>query len=148
MLIIFGCTLCTSCDAIRHYLGLYSMAERHKKAQAQAYLKICRDKRHPLHEKNGSVVYSPLKRGTEWIDKASRTISLCCNVVNIRTGRSWVPVNDDRSIQAIAIFGRECREWPREVVRLEIQILIEKIGLTGYLTVCQEMCKVRLGLYS
>ena len=132
---ILGCTRDTSCKAVRHYLGLDNMAVRHKKAQVQAYLKVSRDKKHPLHEKVGREVHSRLKRGTEWMNEASRTISLCCNVASIRTGPSWVTVNDDRFTQVIATLGRECREWPREAVNLEMQMLIEENGLTDYLTV-------------
>ena len=102
MRIILGCTRDTSCEAMRHYLGLDSMSERHKKAQVKAYLKVSRDKKHPLHNKVGREVQSRLKRGTEWMNEASRTISRCCNVANIRTGPSWVPVNDDQFTQVIA----------------------------------------------
>ena len=135
MRIILGCTRDTSCEAMRHYLGLDSMSERHKKAQVKAYLKVSRDKKHPLHNKVGREVHSRLKRGTEWMNEASRTISMCCNVANVRAGPSWVPVNDDRFTQVIATLGRECREWPREAVELEMQLLIEENGLTDYLTV-------------
>ena len=69
------------------------------------------------------------------MNEASKTISRCCNVANIRTGPSWVPVNYDRFTQVIATLGRECREWPREAVNLEMQLLIEENGLTDYLTV-------------
>ena len=48
------------------------------------------------------------------------------NVANIRTGPSWVPVNDDQFTQVIATLSRECREWPREAVEFEMQLLIEK----------------------
>ena len=118
MRIILGCTRDTSCEAMRHYLGFDSMAVRHKKAQVQAYLKVSRDKKHQLHEKVGREVHSRLKRGSEWMNEASRTISLCCTVANIRTGPSWVPVEDNRFTQVIATLGRECREWPREAVNL------------------------------
>ena len=69
------------------------------------------------------------------MNEASRTISLCCNVASIRTGPSLVTVNDDRLTQVIATLGRECREWPRETVNFETQMLIEENGLTVYLTV-------------
>ena len=44
-----------------------------KKAQVQAYLKVSGDVKHPLHEKVGIEVH-PLKRGTEWMNKATGII--------------------------------------------------------------------------
>ena len=68
MRIILGCTRDTSCETMPHYLGLDSMPERHKKAKVQAYLKVSRDEKHPLHDKVGRAVHSRLKRGTEWMN--------------------------------------------------------------------------------
>ena len=132
---ILGCTRDTSCEAMRHMLGLWSMPERHKLAQVKAYLKVSADSKHPLHEKVGRDTRSRLKRGTEWMNEASKTISQCCNVANIRTGPSWVPVEDEGFTQVIATFGRECREWPEEAVNLEIDSLIEENGLRDHLIV-------------
>ena len=53
--------------AMRHYLDLPTMKERHKMAQVQAYLRVSADETNPLHEKVGRVVTSRLKRGTEWM---------------------------------------------------------------------------------
>merc|ERR1712025_267042 len=78
----FSCTRDTSCEAMRHMLGLWSMPERHKLAQVKAYLKVSLDSKHPLHEKVGRDTRSRLKRGTEWMNEASKTISECCNVAN------------------------------------------------------------------
>ena len=135
MRIILGCTRDTSCEAMRHMLGLWTMPERHKLAQVKAYLKVSADPKHPLHEKVGRDTHSRLKRGTEWMNEASNTMSQCCNVANLRTGPSWVPVKDDNFIQVIATLGRECREWPEEAVNLEIDSLIEENGLRDHLTV-------------
>ena len=48
---ILGCTRDTSCEAMRHLLGLLSMPERNKKAQVQAYLKVSGDFKHPIMKK-------------------------------------------------------------------------------------------------
>ena len=85
---ILGCTRNTSCEAMRHLLDLLSMPERHKKAQVQAYLKVSADVNHPLHNKVGREVQSRLKRGTEWMNQASRTMSQCCDVRSIRRGET------------------------------------------------------------
>ena len=132
---ILGCTRDTSCEAMRHMLGLWSMPERHKLAQVKAYLKVSADTKHPLHGKVGRDTHSRLKRGTEWMNEASKTISQSCNVANIRTGPPWVPVEDDIFTQVIATLDRECREWPEEAVNLEIDSLIEENGLRDHLTV-------------
>ena len=132
---ILGCTRATSCEAMRHLLDLASMPERHKKAQVQAYLKVSADKGHPLHSKVGRVVQSRLKRGTEWMNQASKTIADCCDVNNVRRGATWLPVEDDSFVQVIATLGRECREWTEEAVNLEIDSLIEENGLADHLVV-------------
>ena len=69
------------------------------------------------------------------MNEASKTISQCCNVANIRTGPSWVPVEVEGFTQVIATLGRECREWPEEAVNLEIDSLIEENGLRDHLIV-------------
>ena len=48
---ILGWTRDTSCEAMRHWLGLLSMPERNKKAQVQAYLKVSGDFKHPIMKK-------------------------------------------------------------------------------------------------
>ena len=108
MRIILGCTRDTSCEAMRHLLGLLSMPERHKKAQVQAYLKVSADVNHPLHTKVGREVQSRLKRGTEWMNQASRTISQCCDVRSIRRGETWRPIEDENFTQA-----SHCDIWSR-----------------------------------
>ena len=132
---ILGCTRDTSCEAMRHLLDLLSMPERHKKAQVQAYLKVSADVNHPLHTKVGREVQSRLKRGTEWMNQASRTISQCCDVRSIRRGETWRPIEDENFTQVIATLGRECREWTEEAVNLEIDSLIEENNLTDHLIV-------------
>ena len=98
------------------------MHERHKKAQVQAYLKVSSDVNHPLHHKVGREVQSRLKRGTEWMNQASRTISQCCDVNSIRRGATWKPIEDESFTQVIVTLGRECREWTNEAVNLEIDL--------------------------
>ncbi|MCP4269468.1 MAG: hypothetical protein GY777_28515, partial [Candidatus Brocadiaceae bacterium] len=111
------------------------MPERHKKAQVQAYLKVSADVNHPLHSKVGREVHSRLKRGTEWMNQASRTISQCCDVRSIRRGETWKPIEDENFTQVIATLGRECREWTEEAVNLEIDSLIEENNLSDHLIV-------------
>ena len=50
---ILGCTRDTSAEAMRHILDLPCMEERHKLAQAKAYLRVCSDPKNPLHDKLG-----------------------------------------------------------------------------------------------
>ena len=88
MRIILGCTKDTSAAAMRHYLDLPTMKERHKMDQVQAYLRVSADETNPLHEKVGRVVTSRLKRGTEWMTQAANTISQCCDVDDIRSRKS------------------------------------------------------------
>ena len=47
---ILGCTRDTSAEAMRHILDLPCMDERHKLAQAKAYLRVCSDPQNPLHD--------------------------------------------------------------------------------------------------
>ena len=132
---ILGCVRATSCEAMRHLLDLPSMPERHKQSQVRAYLKVSADEKHPLHNKVGREVHSRLKRGTEWMNEASMTISKCCDVANIRRGATWVSVEDENFVQVVATLGRECREWTKEAVNLEIDSLIEENGLSDHLIV-------------
>ena len=127
---ILGCTRDTSAAAMRYVLGLPAMKERHKLAQVKAYLKVCADPQHPLHEKLGRQTTSRLKRGTEWMTQAVKTIEECgLSVEAIRKGKTWIQVAEgvrDRFTQVIATLGRECREWPEGATHAEIQALIEE----------------------
>ena len=58
MRIILGCTRDTSAAAMRHYLDLPTMKERHQMAQVQAYLRVSSDETNPLHEKVGRITTS------------------------------------------------------------------------------------------
>ena len=106
------------------------MKERHKLAQVKAYLKVCADPQHPLHDKLGRQTKSRLKVGTEWMTQAVQTIEECgLSVEAIRKGETWVRVAEgarDRYTQVIATLGRECREWPEGATHAEIQALIEE----------------------
>ncbi len=53
------------------------MLDRYKLAQVKAYLKVCADTKHPLHEKVGRQVRTRLKRGKEWMTQAAQTIEEC-----------------------------------------------------------------------
>ena len=88
---ILGCTRDTSAAAMRYVLGLPTMKERHKLAQVKAYLKVCADPQHPLHDKLGRQTRSRLKRGTEWMTQAVQTIEECgLSVEAIRKGKTWI----------------------------------------------------------
>ena len=77
-------------------------ARETQKGPAKAYLKVSGDRKHPLHEKVGRVTKTRIKRGSEWMTQAASTMSLCCDVAEIRTRHPWVPVKDVRFIQVIA----------------------------------------------
>lgn len=127
---ILGCTKDTSAAAMRYVLGFPTMKERHKLAQVKAYLKVCADPQHPLHEKLGRQTSTRLKRGTEWMTQAVQTIEECgLSVEAIRKGRTWIRLDEevrDRYTQVIATLGRECREWAEGATHAEIQTLIEE----------------------
>ena len=44
-------------------------------------------------------------------------------------------VEDENFVQVVATLGRECREWTKEAVNLEIDSLIEENGLSDHLIV-------------
>ena len=108
---ILGCTRATATDAMRHLLDLPSMAERHRLAQVKAYLTVCTDTEHPLHEKVGRQMTSRLKRGAEWMTEAASTVQESCQVGDIRRGEAWSKVDDptERFTTVVATLGRECR---------------------------------------
>ena len=115
---------------MRYVLGLPCMKERHKLAQVKAYLNVCADPQHPLHDKIGRQSNSRLKRGTEWMTQAVQTIEECgLSVEAIRQGETWIRLSDevkDSFTKVIDILGRECREWPEGATNAEIQSLIEE----------------------
>ena len=106
---ILGCTKDTSAAAMRYVLGLPSMKERHRLTQVKAYLKVCADPQHPLHDKIGRQTNSILKRGTEWMTQAVQTIEECgLTVEAIRRGKTWVQLADkvrDRYTQVMLHWG-------------------------------------------
>ena len=113
---------------MRHLPGLLSMPEPHKNAQVKAYLKFSGDVKHPLNEKLGKEVHSHRKRGTGWMNEASRTISKCCDVQQVSNGETWQSIDDDRFTQVIAILGCEYCELTKGAVNLAINSLIKKIA--------------------
>ena len=50
------------------------MNKCHKLEQVKAYLKVCADTKHPLHNKIGREINIRLKRGTVWMIQAVLTI--------------------------------------------------------------------------
>ena len=109
------------------------MADRHKLAQVKAFTRVSADIRNPLHEKIGRAVSTRLKRGTEWLTQASRTIESCTSVDSVRRGEAWKPINDETEsfTQVIATLGRECREWAPGATHAEIETLIEENSQPG-----------------
>ena len=77
---ILGCTKDTSAEAMRYALDLPPMEDRHKLAQVKAYTRVAADTSNPLHVKIGRTVTSRLKRGTERLTQASKTIESCTPV--------------------------------------------------------------------
>ena len=111
---ILGCTKDTSAEAMRHLLDFATMAEFHKLAQVDAFLKVAADTKHPLHDKVGNRPDSRLKRGSEWMTEATHTIESCgISIECIRRGTPWVYFIDyiEQYTKVIATLGRECREW-------------------------------------
>ena len=106
---------------MRHLPGLLSMPEPHKNAQVKAYLKFSGDVKHPLNEKLGKEVHSHRKRGTGWMNEASRPISKCCDVQQVSNSETWQSIDDDLFNQVIATLGCEHCEWTEEAVNLVIR---------------------------
>ena len=74
---ILGCTKVTAAADMRFILGMPAIKECHKLAQVKAYLKVCADTKHPLHNKIGRETKIRLKRGTDWMIQAVLTIEEC-----------------------------------------------------------------------
>ena len=123
---ILGCTRDTSAAAMRYLLGFPSMKERHQLAQVKSFLRVCRDQKHPLHNKVGRQAKSRLKRGTDWMSQAVQVISECCSVEAIRRGSTWIKVVDEAEMytNVIITLGRECRMWPQGATHAEIEAII------------------------
>ena len=145
MRIILGCTKDTSAAAMRHYLDLPTMEERHKLAQVQAYLRVSEDETNPLHNKIGRVTTSRLKRGAEWMTEAVNTISQCCDVDAIRRGKVWFQVHDpqNRFTKVVSTLGRECREWPEGATNAEILTLVEEHSRPGVVVIFTDGSVIR-----
>ena len=130
---ILGCTKDTSAAAMRHILALPNMTERYRLAQVKAYLRVSADVKHPLHDKLGRQVKTRIKRGSEWMTEAAKTISESCQVDDIRRGQDWIEVTDEqcRYTTVEATLGRECREWPEGATNAEVETLIEENSKSG-----------------
>ena len=81
-------------------------------------MKVSADPSYNLHEKVGRQVVSRLKRGSEWMTEATKTISECLSVESIRKGTSWDYVKDVTGsiTKVIATLGVSAgnghQEWP------------------------------------
>ena len=127
MRVILGCTKDTSSEAMRHLLGFHTLPEQHKIAQVEAFLRVAEDEKHPLHDKVGARPESRLKRGSEWMTEATKTIESCgISVESIRRGTPWVYMNDysEQFTKVVATLGRECREWPAGTTDEAVEALI------------------------
>ena len=91
---ILGCTRDTSAEAMRYRLDLPPMRDRHKLSQVKAYVKVAADTSNPLHDKIGRNVRCRLKRGSEWLTQAAKTIETSTPVHNVRKGKAWRAVED------------------------------------------------------
>ena len=130
---ILGCTKDTSAEAMRYLLGFPTMAERHRIAQVKAFLRVTTDTSHPLHKKVGRQTVSRLKRGSEWMTEATKTIEECLSVESIRLGSSWQYLDDlERNYtRVIATLGRECRDWAPGETDKAVESIIEEVSGTG-----------------
>ena len=89
---ILGCTRDTSSEAMRYILGLFSMPARHKIAQVKSICRVAADRTNPLHTKGGQTTHSRLKRRTEWLNQASKTIDTCTSIENVR--KAWTAIDN------------------------------------------------------
>ena len=127
MRVILGCTKDTSSEAMRYLLSFPTLAEQHKLAQVEAFLRVAEDEKHPLHDKVGNRPESRLKRGSEWMTEATKTIESCgISIESIRRGTPWVYLNDymEQFTKVIATLGRECREWPAGTTDEAVEAII------------------------
>ena len=110
---LLGCPRDTSAEDMGYLLGSQTMAERHKLAQVNAFLRVAADESYPLHNKVGQRPASRLKRGAEWMTEATKTIESCLSVESIRRGTPWRYFEDyqERFTTVITTLGRQCREW-------------------------------------
>ena len=99
----------------------------------KAYTRVAADTSNPLHVKIGRTVTSRLKRGTEWLTQASKTIESCTPVESVRKGEAWTKVQDDTEsfTHVIATLGRECREWAPGATHAEVETIIEENSRPG-----------------
>ncbi len=111
---ILGCTRDTFAEAMRYLLDLPPMRDRHKLSQVKAYVKVAADNSNPLHDKIGRNVRCRLKRGSELLTQAARTIETCTPVHNVRKGEAWRAIEDPTEQYTTVIattLGKECRDW-------------------------------------
>ena len=134
---ILGCTRDTSTEAMRYVLDLPPMQDRHKISQVKAYLRVAADTSNPLHDKIGRNAKCRLKRGSEWLTQAAKTIDSCTSVQNVRRGEAWKAVEDptEQFTTVISTLGRECREWAPGAAHAEVETLIEENSRVGDLIV-------------
>ena len=59
---------------MRHLLGFHTLPEQHKIAKKEAFLRKAEDEMHPLHVKIGNRPDSRLKRVSELMIEATKTI--------------------------------------------------------------------------
>ena len=104
---ILGCSKDTAAEAMRYLLGFPTMAERHNIAQIKAFLKVSEDKKHQLHSKVGQRTQSRLRRGAEWMTKATQTIENSMAVESIRSLAPWAYFYNYQSCCYARKRGRE-----------------------------------------
>ena len=95
------------------------------------------DTSNPLHDKIGRNAKCRLKRGSEWLTQAAKTIDSCTSVENVRRGEAWKAVEDptEQFTTVISTLGRECREWAPGAAHAEVETLIEENSRVGDLIV-------------
>ena len=128
MRIILGCTRDTSCVAMRYLLDFPTMNQRIKIWRARAYLKICADKKHPLHQELFSERGERLLRGKSWLGRAEDIIKTVCSLTDITHGEEWIPVLTSFicTFSCIATLDRRCRQQNPVAVNAEVNAIISE----------------------
>ncbi len=88
----------TSCDALRHWLGVRSVAGQQKLQSAREFLRAATSVNHPLRAalevREDTVVERRLKTVDMWLRNARETVEDMCPVENVKEIR-WVPAGKE-----------------------------------------------------
>jgi ribonuclease HI len=126
MRLILGCTRDTPCVTMRYLLDFPTMAQRINLWRARAYLRVCSDTQHPLHQELGTRKGNRLKRGKSWMGRAQDVIRPFCAPNSIDLGEEWIPVPREfkEIFSTVITLDRSCREQNPIAVQAEVMALI------------------------